>query len=108
MPRTERLLQLLDKSPRDDFLLYGLAIEHAKSGEHETALQYFDRAIEANRDNPYHYYHKAKSLEALERIDEALGTLRAGAAVAQEADDAKAVGEIRGYIDMIRINWPGQ
>jgi tetratricopeptide (TPR) repeat protein len=105
MPRAEQLLELLDKNPQDDFLLYGLALEHAKLGQHERALEYFDRAIEVNRENPYHYFHKARSLEALERIDDARATLKTGMAVARRESDEKAVTEIRGYMEMIEINW---
>jgi Flp pilus assembly protein TadD len=71
MSRIEQLQEMLQKSPRDDFLLYGLAIEHAKHGQHEAALTYFDRAIEADAANAYHYFHKARSLEARERLDDA-------------------------------------
>jgi tetratricopeptide (TPR) repeat protein len=105
MPSVEQLLKLLERSPGDDFLLYGLAIEHAKRGEHERALAYFDRAIEANAENPYHYFHKARSLEALERIDDALATLRRGSEAGHRTQDDKAVSEIAGYVDMIQINW---
>lgn len=105
MSRTEQLQELLSKSPQDDFLLYGLAIEHAKSGDHERAVAYFDRAIEANAQNPYHYYHKARSLEALRRVNEVVATLRAGVDVARKAQDHKAVDELQDYIEMIGINY---
>lgn len=105
MPSVDRLLKLLETSPGDDFLLYALAMEHAKQAEHETALAYFDRAIEADRGNAYHYYHKARSLEALQRIDEAIATLRLGADVARGGEEEKALSEILGYLDMIHTNW---
>jgi tetratricopeptide (TPR) repeat protein len=105
MPSVERLIKLLESSPDDDFLLYALAIEHAKLAQHAEALAYFDRAIKANPANAYHHFHKARSLEALERIDDALDTLRSGAESARAQGDAKALSEITGYIDMIQINW---
>lgn len=105
MPSIEQLRKLLDKTPEDDFVLYALALEHAKLGEHEHALQWFDRAIAADDSNPYHYFHKARSLEALKRIDDALETLRTGLRFAKAADDDKAVSEIVGYVETIETNW---
>ncbi|MBK7405621.1 MAG: tetratricopeptide repeat protein [Phycisphaerales bacterium] len=101
MPSIEQLMQLLSRTPEDDFVLYALAIEHAKCGEHDSAITFFDRAIAADPSNAYHHFHKARSLEAIERIEEAKETLRTGLRVAKEHGDRKASSELRGYLDMI-------
>ncbi|VAX40754.1 hypothetical protein MNBD_PLANCTO03-1926 [hydrothermal vent metagenome] len=101
MPTLDQLLRLLDTSPDDAFVLYGIAMEHAKLGDHRAALPYFDRALEADPANPYHYYHKARSLEALGTIDEAQAVLALGLERAHAASDAQAISETTAYLDQL-------
>ncbi len=98
MPTLDQLRRVLEASPNDAFLLYGIAMEHAKLGDHDTALTCFDRALEADPANPYHYFHKARSLEALTRIDEARDVLTAGLEYARRGNDEKAVSEKTEYL----------
>lgn len=102
MPSIDQLKRALEASPDDAFLLYGLAMEHAKIGRHEDALPLFDRAIEADPSNAYHHFHKARSLEALDREDDARATLEAGLDHAKRAGDAKAHSEISQYLSELR------
>lgn len=99
MPSIDQLRRVLDKSPEDDFVLYALAMEHAKLGDHRAAVEYFDRAIAADQTNPYHYYHKSKSLAALGRTTEQRETLEAGIGHARAAQDMKAVHELSDLLE---------
>lgn len=101
MPSLDQLLRVLQSTPDDAFLLYAVAMEHARLGDHEAALGYFDRAIEADPANPYHYFHKARSLETLGRSDQARATLTTGLEPARATRDAKAVSEITEYLDQL-------
>lgn len=94
-------MQLLTVTPEDEFVLYALAIEHAKGGNHQAAISFFDRAIATDPANAYHHFHKARSLEALDEIEQAQATLREGLRVARQHGDQKASSEIIGYLDMI-------
>lgn len=98
MPSIDQLHRALSVDPNDAFLLYGLAMEHAKLDDHEPALDYFRRAIEADPANAYHHYHMARSLEVLGREGDARATLEAGLRAAQTHHDQKAVGEITEYL----------
>lgn len=98
MPSIDQLHRALAADPNDAFLLYGLAMEHAKLDDHEPALGYFRRAIEADPANAYHHYHMARSLEALGREADARATLEAGLKQAQTHGDHKAIGEITDYL----------
>jgi tetratricopeptide (TPR) repeat protein len=102
MPSIDQLMRVLDSSPEDDFVLYALAMEHAKLGKHEAAVGYFDRAIAADPANPYHYYHKAKSLASLGRTTELRDTLQTGIAQARAAQDTKAVSELSDLLEGAR------
>ena len=99
MPSIADLERLLERSPDDPDLLYGLAMEHAKAGRTDTACGFFDRCLAADHAYCYAYFHKARTLEAAGRIDEALGVLRAGAAAARAAGDRQAIAEIDSYLD---------
>ncbi len=90
---------MLAAEPNDAFVLYGLAQEYAKAGEHRRAVEYFDRCLEADPNYHYGYFHKARSLEALGRKDDAVATLRAGLDMARRGRDEKAAGEIATYLD---------
>ena len=98
MPSIAQLEKLLAVDPKDTFVLYGLAQEHAKAGTHDQAVSFYDRCLEVDPAYCYAYYHKARSLEALGRKDDAADTLRAGLDASQRAGDAKAASEIGGYL----------
>lgn len=99
--RLAQLLKLHAAEPADPFCLYGIAQEHARAGRHEEALGWYDRALAADPAYCYAYFHKARSLEELERIDDACAVLRAGAEAARLAGDGHALSEIRGYLDQL-------
>lgn len=97
--RLAQLKALLETDPRDTFCLYSLAQEHAKLGDDAKAIEYYDLTIRQDQDYFYAYFHKARSLERLEREDEARDTLRQGLARAQAAGDAKAVNELSAFLE---------
>jgi|688.fasta_scaffold1751004_2 tetratricopeptide (TPR) repeat protein len=99
--RLARLLALLESEPGDAFCLYGVAQEHARAGRHEEALAWYDRSLAADPDSGYAYFHKARSLEELDRVADACAALRAGAEAARRSGDSHALAEIRGYLDQL-------
>jgi tetratricopeptide (TPR) repeat protein len=99
MPSIAELERLLAADPGDAFLLYGLAQEHAKTGNHSKAVEFFDRCLAADPSYCYAYFHKARSQERMDRVRDAVETLKAGAAAARKAGDAHALSEIGGYLD---------
>ena len=98
MPSLAQLEKLLAVEPNDAFVLYAIAQEHAKARAHEQAVSFYDRCLAADRLYCYAYYHKARSLEAMGRLDQVRGTLEAGVAAAKEAREAKALSELSGYL----------
>jgi len=97
--RIAQLKTMLEKDPGDSFCLYGLGMEYAKLGQHREAAAWFDRAIEADPDHSYTYFHKARSLQAAGDLAGAAETLKTGMRRAKVVGDAKAVGEIGAYLD---------
>lgn len=94
MPTREQIEKLLASDPDDPFLLYAMAQDLANAGEHEEAVAYYTRTIGADQGYCYAYYHMARSLEALGRVDEATKILDDGLETARKVGDAKAASEI--------------
>jgi len=99
MPTIEQLTRALKASPGDAFLLYGLALEYAKTGQYEDALEHFDHAIQADPTNAYHFYHKARTLEAMGNLADAIHTLHQGMTAAQADPHPKAQSELGNYLE---------
>jgi len=101
MPSIEQLERLLKTDPDDTFLLYGLGQARAKEGEHDKAVQAYDRCLAIDPGHLYAYYHKARSLDALGRTDEACVVVRAGIEAASKAGDAHARFELENLLTML-------
>jgi len=99
MPSIADLQKLLAADPGDAFVLYGLAQEHAKLGDHAAAVEFYDRCLAADPAYCYAFFHKAKSLEAMAKVPEAVGTLKKGVNAAKLAQDGHAVSELLAYLE---------
>ena len=99
MPSISQLEKLLAIDPSDAFVLYGLAQEYAKLGEHDKAVAMYDRSLAVAPDDAYTYFHKARAQQAMNRLDDARATLRAGVEAAGRSRDGKAMNELRGFLD---------
>lgn len=97
--RLAQLLALLESDPDDAFCLYGIAQEHAGRGDHATAIEWYGRAATADPDDGYIHYHRARSLEAMGRADEALDAVRSGLDAADRGGDAHARAELQALRD---------
>ncbi|MCC6427588.1 MAG: tetratricopeptide repeat protein [Phycisphaerales bacterium] len=98
MPSIEALQRLLLADPDDAFVLYGLAHEHAKAGNHTEALAWYDRCLAIDPNYCYAYYHKARTLEALSRIPDAIATLKLGTQAANRTNDGHALSELQAFL----------
>lgn len=94
--RLAQLTKLLALDPRDTFVLYALGQEHAKLGQHQDAIAFYDRCLAVNPDYGYAYFHKARSQAAAGDRPAARATVEAGIAAADRTGDAKAGNELAG------------
>jgi tetratricopeptide (TPR) repeat protein len=97
--RIGQLQKMLENEPGDTFCLYGLAMEYAKLGKHEQAVEWFDRTLAGDPNYCYAYFHKAKSQEQLGDMAAASQTLRHGLGQSRKTGDNKAANEIEAYLD---------
>ena len=100
--RLASLMSLLEKDPDDAFCLYGIAQEHAGRGDHEEAISWYRKAAESDPDDGYIHYHLARSLEALDRMPEAIAAVRDGIVAADRSGDAHARSELDGLLDELQ------
>ena len=99
--RLTKLLAMLEDDPEDPFCLYGIAQEHAGRGDHPTALEWYERAARADPDDGYIHFHRARSLEDLGRVEEAMAAVREGLEAADRAGDAHARSELTGLLESL-------
>ncbi len=96
-PNNDRLSQLrnlLESDPHDGFCMYGIAMEHAKTGSHTEAIAWFDKTIETDPSYCYAFYHKARCQFAAGDVQNATDTLDEGIKQAQDVGDQHAVDEM--------------
>ena len=99
MSRLDQLQTLLAKSPSDPFLLYGIALEHKKLDQTDSALQYLERAIAADGQYCYAYYQKGQILAGLGQTDAARASYLAGISAAMVSRDSHAQGELQAALE---------
>lgn len=99
-----RLAQLRDlhlADPNDPFLIYGIALEHAKAGDAEEALAWLERTLQVDETYAYAYFQKGKLLSELGRDEEARQALSAGIQHARTTGDNHAASELTVLLDAI-------
>ena len=92
--RLPYLLQLLETSPNDTFVLFAMAKEYEKLGDLTQALAYYEQLRRTDARYVGLYYHLGKLHEQAGRLESAVATYQDGMAVARQADDAHALGEL--------------
>lgn len=94
MSRRQKLQQMLQENPQDTFLLYALAMEDRSAGDDSAALVQLDRVLAADPQYVAAYFQKGQVLAGQSRFDEARQILQEGVAIARQAGDAHAAGEM--------------
>lgn len=78
MSRLDQLLKLHKLDPQDPFCTYGIALEHAKAQDFNTALQWLDKTLAIDPNYAYAYFQKAKMFIEQGEEDRARQVLREG------------------------------
>src|SRR5688500_8057883 len=100
-PRMAQLQQMLQRSPDDPFLLYGMAMEHKKAGDASSALEYLQRVTQKDPNYCYAYYQRGLVHESQGDTDAARRAYRDGIEASDRAGDAHARGEIEAALQML-------
>lgn len=99
--RLTQLEQLHADDPNDPFLAYGIALEHFKLGDHDTALDWLDKTLALDAHYCYAYFQKAKILSDQGDDDEAKEILETGMKAAIEAGDDHARSEMMDLMETL-------
>jgi tetratricopeptide (TPR) repeat protein len=96
--RLDTLRLLLTDNPANTFARYGLAMEHVRAGNLDSAVQEFQAVLETDPSYSAAYYHGGQALEKLGKLDEARDLYRRGIAATR---DPHARGEIQAALDIL-------
>lgn len=100
-PRLEKLQKMLERTPQDTFLLYGIALEYKKMGDANRAIEYLDKVVAVDPAYCYAYHQRGLVHESLGDMEAAKRAYREGIHAATRAGDAHARGEIEAALQMI-------
>jgi len=101
---TERMVKLqrmLEKTPDDAFLLYGIGLEYKKIGDAKRAAEYLDRVIAVDPAYCYAYHQRGLVHESVGDLESARRSYREGMEAARRKGDSHAFGEIEAALEMI-------
>ena len=99
--RADQIRKMLEKTPDDAFLLYGLALEHKKAGDTADALAMLERTTASDPNFAYAHFQRGQIFESLGKIDDARSAYRAGVEAATRGGDQKGMGEIQGALESL-------
>ncbi|HLY99006.1 MAG TPA: tetratricopeptide repeat protein [Candidatus Angelobacter sp.] len=97
--RMEMLAQVLEQNPSDAFARYGLAMEHARLGQNDSALNEFDKLLQMHPDYTNGYFMAAQTLVKVDRTEEAKKMLKNGIAAARRTGNRHALSEMSGMLE---------
>ena len=100
-PRMLQLRKLLEKEPKDPFLLYGIALEYKKAGDLPAAIEHLDRVITLDPGYCYAYHQKGLAYEQAGDVEAAKRAYRDGIEAARKKGDLHAAQEIEGALNML-------
>jgi tetratricopeptide (TPR) repeat protein len=89
------LQQLLKKDPGNPLARYGVAMEYAKRGEFDKALETFQKLWELHPDYAAAYYHGGQLLVKMGKLQEAREVYQRGIEVTIRIGDQHTQGELQ-------------
>src|SRR5882724_2183330 len=99
--RMKQLQGMLEKQPRDAFLLYGMALELKKAQDLQKALEYLGRVIEVDPGYGYAFYQMGQIHEERGEADAAKQSYRDGIDAARRSGDSRAQSELQTALTML-------
>lgn len=102
MDRITTLTEVLTQNPNDAFARYGLAMEYAKSGEVERALEEFGKLLAVHPDYTAGYFMAAQTLVNASRTDEAKRMLVDGISAARRTGNQHAQSEMTAMLEELK------
>lgn len=92
--RLDLVLEMLEKDPNDNFLIYAAALEYKKEGNEKKAAVHLEKLINNFPDYLAAYYTLGKIYENTGEVEKAITTYKKGKEVAKKQKDEKTIGEL--------------
>jgi len=99
--RLDVLKSMVEQNPNNAFARYGLAMEHANSGDPEQAIAEYRALLAMHADYAAAYFHGGQTLEKLGRIEEAREMYREGIEATLRNGDAHTRSELQAALDLL-------
>jgi tetratricopeptide (TPR) repeat protein len=96
--RIKMLQEYIQDDPADTFSRYALALEHAKLGEDQEAINYLKQLRIIDVEYLALYYQLGKLLQKAGLIQEAIDVLKAGIVIAQKQQNKHTELELKGAL----------
>ena len=103
--RIEKLKEMITKDPNDSFSRYALALEYNGINEPLTAIEILEELIKRDEKYIAAYHQLGQLLGKMNKTQEAKKAYRKGIDLAQEANDDKAVREMREELEELEDEW---
>ena len=97
--RREMLEEFVGANSGDAFGRYGLAMECARTGDHETACAHFDQLLASHPDYVTGYFQYGQMLASIGQTERAKAVLARGIESAQRKGDAHAAEEMQAVLE---------
>ena len=94
--RLNQLLNFLENSPNEPFILFAVAKEYEKHSDSPNALKYYQELVSAHPNYTGTYYHLGKLYEQQQEVATAFQTYKNGMAIAKKVGDQHALSELAG------------
>jgi tetratricopeptide (TPR) repeat protein len=99
--RRRKLEEFIASHLEDAFARYGLAMECAREGDNDAALEHFRHLLDSHPDYVSGYFQYGQLLARLARNDEARQILAAGVSAARRSGDSHAADEMQTTLDSL-------
>lgn len=100
--KLQSLLNLLNISPNEPFILFALAQECGKRGMDSEAMRYYERIVSTSPEYTGVYYHLGKLYEQLDRMNDAIVTYEKGMQITSAKGEMHAYGELQSALALIQ------
>jgi predicted Zn-dependent protease len=97
--RREMLEEFVGANPGDAFARYGLAMECARAGDHESASAHFDQLLTSHPDYVTGYFQYGQMLVSSGQAERAKEVLARGIQAAERKGDAHAAEEMQAVLE---------
>lgn len=101
--RLDILKQMVAQDPNNTFARYGLAMEHAKSGNFGEAVAEFQTLLQHDENYAAAYFHGGQAYEKLGQLENARAFYEKGIAVTTRSGDAHTRSEIEAALSLLPV-----